>query len=260
MLRMPVRFFSLWIALLLSTSAAAATVLVDEGHGQRFSVNRQGELQLSGLAALIEGAGHRVQTHYRQLNDADLAGVDGLIISGAFSSYTQQEIKAIRQFAHGGGRVAILIHVGPLNGPLLAGLGVMVSNSVLFDMENSVGQNGLDFSARKLDPHPLFEGLDSFNLYGAWALNASAVTATNIAFTGEQAWIDLEGRRLPENNPVGSWAVAVSVGMGLGEVVVFGDDAIFQNRFLKENNRRLASNLVTWLVGGKLPPAQTAAL
>ncbi|RWW93206.1 DUF4350 domain-containing protein [Aestuariirhabdus litorea] len=244
----------------LSLSAAAATILVDEGHGQRFSVTREGELQLSGLAALIEGAGHRLQTHHRQLNEADLATADGLIISGAFSAYSDQEIRAIRQFAHGGGRVAILIHVGPLNGPLLAGLGVLVSNSVLFDMDNSVGQNGLDFSVRSLSDHPLFEGIDSFNLYGAWALNASAVTATNIAFTGEQAWIDLEGRRAPEHNPVGVWPVAVSVSMGLGEIVVFGDDAIFQNRFLKENNRRLADNLVNWLVGGRLPRGQTASL
>jgi hypothetical protein len=31
--------------------------------------------------------------------------------------------------------------------------------------------------------------------------------------------------------------------------VVFGDDAMFQNRYLDENNSRLAANLSGWLAG-----------
>jgi len=225
----------------------AETILVDEGHGQRFSVASDGELQLSGLGMLVANKGHRIEIHNGPINEQVLLAARGLIISGPFTSYSVDEIRAIRRFAHLGGRIAVMIHVGPLNGLLLAGLGVQVSNGVLFDPENIVGRGGREFSAHKLDRHPLFEGVDSFKLYGAWALNTSASTARSIAFTGHRAWIDLHGQHNSTNNPVSSWAVVVSVKMGSGEVVVFGDDAIFQNRFLEGGNLRLAENLVTWL-------------
>jgi len=32
-----------------------------------------------------------------------------------------------------------------------------------------------------------------------------------------------------------------------GDFVIFGDDAIFQNRFLDDDNRKLATNLGKWL-------------
>jgi len=230
------------------------TIVVDEGHGQRFSVASEGELQLSGLGMLAESSGHQIEIHKGPINNQVLLVARGLIISGPFTSYSVDEIRAIRSFAHRGGRIAIMIHVGPLNGLLLAGLGVQVSNGVLFDPQNPLGRGGREFSAHKFSHHPLFESVDSFNLYGAWALNTSASTARGIAFTGHRAWIDLHGQHNSTNNPVSSWAVVVSVEMGSGEVVVFGDDAIFQNRFLEGGNLRLAENLVKWLTGERQGP------
>jgi hypothetical protein len=44
-----------------------------------------------------------------------------------------------------------------------------------------------------------------------------------------------------------NFAVVVAGGIGSGEFLIFGDDAIFQNRFLTGNNAQLARNLVSWL-------------
>jgi hypothetical protein len=49
------------------------------------------------------------------------------------------------------------------------------------------------------------------------------------------------------NEVVGSVGVIVAGELGAGRFVVFGDDAIFQNKFLDEQNRRLAKNLARWL-------------
>jgi len=43
------------------------------------------------------------------------------------------------------------------------------------------------------------------------------------------------------------FGVVVVGHLGQGRYVVFGDDALFQNRFFDESNRRLAINLVNWL-------------
>ena len=49
----------------------------------------------------------------------------------------------------------------------------------------------------------------------------------------------------------GPFTVAVSGTLGAGLFAVFGDDAIFQNRYLDEDNGRLAANLSGWLAGGQ---------
>jgi hypothetical protein len=46
---------------------------------------------------------------------------------------------------------------------------------------------------------------------------------------------------------VGSFGVVVSGDLGNGRFIVFGDDAIFQNKFLDNSNRQLAKNLARWL-------------
>ena len=44
-----------------------------------------------------------------------------------------------------------------------------------------------------------------------------------------------------------SFSVLVSGPHGSGELAVFGDDAMFQNRFLTGQNLELAHNLAAWL-------------
>jgi hypothetical protein len=76
--------------------------------------------------------------------------------------------------------------------------------------------------------------------------------ATVIARTSPEASIDRSGD--PATAPKGalqSFGVAVAGNFGKGQFVVFGDDAIFQNKFLDEENTLLARNLVAWLLTGK---------
>jgi hypothetical protein len=42
--------------------------------------------------------------------------------------------------------------------------------------------------------------------------------------------------------------VVIAGSLGRGEFAVFGDDAIFQNRFLKDENLLLGKNLVKWML------------
>ena len=49
---------------------------------------------------------------------------------------------------------------------------------------------------------------------------------------------------------VQSFPLVLSGKKGTGRFVVFGDDAIFQNRFMDDHNTRLAQNLSAWLCAG----------
>ena len=72
-------------------------------------------------------------------------------------------------------------------------------------------------------------------------------TAGIIAATSEDAWVDLDGnRKLSAADAVQSFGVVVAGTLGKGQFLVFGDDAIFQNKFLDDDNRRLANNLAEW--------------
>ena len=96
-------------------------------------------------------------------------------------------------------------------------------------------------------PTQLFSGINSFSAYGVWALKPGA-SSSAIARTSPEAWVDLKGDNIfSEGDAVGAFAVVVMGTLGKGDFVVFGDDAIFQNRFLDDNNRKLAINLGTWL-------------
>ena len=71
-----------------------------------------------------------------------------------------------------------------------------------------------------------------------------------IAATSDDAWLDLDRdrQRSQKTEPAQRFAVAVSAHEGEGKYVVFGDDAIFQNRFLQGENHKLARNLARWFL------------
>jgi hypothetical protein len=53
--------------------------------------------------------------------------------------------------------------------------------------------------------------------------------------------------KLSKGDIVQSFGVVVQGTHGAGRFVVFGDDAIFQNKFLDASNKQLARNLARWL-------------
>lgn len=68
-----------------------------------------------------------------------------------------------------------------------------------------------------------------------------------IASSSLQAWIDLHHDKVQTKEETASFGVACAGDLGKGGFLVFGDDAIFQNKFLDANNKALAVNLASWL-------------
>lgn len=242
---------ALLLVLSLPLAASAQTVLFDQGHGELFRIDRTDALQLSGLAELFRAAGWQVRTAEAALTAEQMAGIDALVISGPFQPFTAAEQEAILAFLEKGGRLAVMLHIGPPASDLLHRLGVSHANGVLRERQDVLNEQPLDFKVSRLQPHPLFAGIEAFSLFGGWPLVNDSEQVQLIAFTGPQAWVDLNrNKELDADDAVQSFAVAAAGSVGKGEFVVFGDDAIFQNRYLEEYNGPLGRNLVRWL-GGK---------
>lgn len=248
----------LWISLLLFTLLglpqsllAAPVVLFDEGHAQLFLAKGERPLDLSALAGVFTATGYDVRTTSQPLDDNQLAGIDVLVSSGAFRAFAPEEIAAIQAFVKRGGGVAVMLHIAPPVGGLLHALGVEFTNYTLREQSNLIGGNRLDFRVRSLSVHPLTTGLPDFAVYGAWALRGTVASTVAVAQTSAHAWADLNGdEALSTGDAVQSFAVVVAGESGRGRFAVFGDDALFQNRYLEGNNRKLAENLVHWLRPG----------
>lgn len=236
--------------LLLSASVALAgpTVLFDEGHGQRFTVAGTAELDLSRFAAVFTDAGYSVKTATAKLTVDTLADVDVLVISGAFSPLDSKEIEAVSAFIERGGQLCVMLHIAPSLTALMDRLGVVASSSVIREEKHIIGNDPLNFYVTHLAASPLFEGIGRFALYGGWALNPEKDSVATIASTGTEAWVDLNGdKRFDSGDARQAFAVAIAGTIASGRFVIFGDDAIFQNKFLKDENTILARNLAQWL-------------
>jgi hypothetical protein len=243
------------IALLISCGAAVSawcgpTVLFDQGHGQRFFPDKPGPLDLSSSAKVFRDAGYTIRISDGGISDEALAGVDALVVSGTFHPYSAAELETVTTFLGKGGRLCITLHIGVTIGDLLHHIGVDFSNGVIHETENQIMGNPLNFQVTRLESHPLTAGLKRFNVYGAWALMNMNEDARIVALTSPTSWVDLDGnQKLSYDDVVQSFGVVVAGRYGRGEFVVFGDDAIFQNKFLGPDNLRLARNLAEWLKG-----------
>ena len=226
---------------------AAPKVLFDNGHGERFQVQEEGPLQLSGLAEVFQGAGLQVGTVDQPLSDATLAGAQALVISGAFTPLHPNEVEAVARFIENGGKVAIMLHIAPPMASLLSRLQVRYTNGVILEQQNVIDNDPLRFKVDRLSDHPVLQGMSDFSLYGAWGLVNENETTRIVAATSPQAWIDLNRDKAQAKEETATFGVAVTGEVGKGGFMVFGDDAIFQNKFLEGNNRILAANLAGWL-------------
>ncbi len=223
-------------------------ILFDQGHNQRFVIEEKGDLQLSKLAEIMRGQGTSVSSTKTCLSDDSLKGVTALVISGPFEALRPDEVEAVARFIERGGRLAAMLHIGPPLTGLLARLDLDHSNAVLHERSNVIDTD-INFRITSLSDSPLFTGLNQFSVYGAWALEPGKAGIA-IAQTSPGAWADLDGDKvLSKGDVIGAFAVAVSGTLGAGSFVVFGDDAMFQNRYLDENNSKLAINLSGWLAG-----------
>lgn len=232
----------------ISQGADRNVVYFDQGHGQLFLADRGETLDLSGLAGLFSQSGFTVRTGRENLSDELLSTINALVISGPFKSFSTEEIESVRRFIQKGGSISVMLHIGPPAGELLHSLGVDFSNGVIREREGVIDNEPLNFKVTHLKSHELTTGLKQFNLYGGWAVMNSDDQSEVIAETGPTAWVDLNrDKRFSSGDAVQNFGVAVAGKMGGGRFVVFGDDAIFQNKFLVGDNLHLGKKLVEWL-------------
>ena len=224
------------------------TVIFDQGHGQKFVIEKDGELQLSRLSGLLKGKGYDVKINVVQINDAALNTADVLIISGAFQSLSPEEINAVIIFLERGGKLCVMLHIPqPLTG-LMSRLKVYASNGVIQEQENTINNAPMDFYITNMGKHKITKGLKRIGVHGAWALMTKSTNAQIIARTGPKAWIDLNrDGKFNETDARQSFGVVIAGTLGKGRYVIFGDDAIFQNKFLDQENIPLAKNLADWM-------------
>jgi uncharacterized protein DUF4350 len=251
--RVPILMLSI-LFLLFSTvpSHARTSVLFDQGHGQRFLIERGGDLDLSLFAGTFRDLGHQVSISTDALTGKLLDGVDILLISGPFRPYSPEEIETVARFVEHGGALCLTLHIAPPLSALLYRLGIDHSNGVIHEEEGTIEGDPLNFRVTRLESHPLFEGIQQFTLHGAWALLDTRTGVHSIARTSPSAWIDLNGNGgFDPEDARQSFTVAVAGEAGKGRFVVIGDDAVFQNKFLKDDNLTLGHNLAAWLAGSR---------
>lgn len=251
---------ALLLALLSSAPALAGgpvppVVLFDEGHGQLFRAAGDRPLDLSSLAAVVTGLGASVRTSRDALTPGSLAGVRALVVSGPFAPVTVAESDAVVAWVEAGGSLVLMLHIeSPLH-VLLSQLGVAVTNGVLREEAGVIRGEPLNFRVSRFARHPLTKGLAAFSVYGAWGFRPAGPGVEAIASTSDRAWLDKnrDGVFDPGDSRH-AFDVAVAGRRGRGRFAAFGDDAMFQNQFLRGDNGQLARNLVRWLLAGAAGP------
>ncbi len=232
----------------VQAEAKKRTVIFDQGHGQKFVIEKEGDLQLSRLSGLLKKEGYDVKVNAGQMNDATLNTADVLLISGAFQPFSHEEINAIIRFLERGGKLCVMLHIPqPLTG-LMNRLKVYASNGVIQEQENTINNAPKEFFITNMEKHEITKGLKKIGVHGAWALMTDSTTARIIARTGPKAWIDLNrDGKFNETDARQSFGVVIAGTLGKGRYVIFGDDAIFQNKFLDQENMPLGKNLADWM-------------
>jgi hypothetical protein len=224
------------------------TVIFDQGHGQKFVIEKEGDLQLSRLSGLLKGKGYDVKVNAGQIDDAALKTANVLLISGAFQPLSAEETDAVIRFVERGGKLCLMLHIPhPLTG-LMSRLKVYASNGVIQEQENTINNAPKDFYITNMGRHEITKGLKKIGVHGAWALMTDSTTAKVIARTGPKAWIDLNrDGKFNATDAQQSFGVVIAGTLGKGKYVIFGDDAIFQNKFLDQENMSLGKNLANWM-------------
>jgi len=231
-----------------SIALAATSILFDEAHKQPFKIGGDAPLDLSSLAALCQEQGFIVNQNEELFTEEGLNGTDVLVISGAFQPLNEDEIAAVVKFVEGGGGLAVMLHIAPPLSELMHKLEVDFTNGTLREATQVIDGNPLDFTVTSFADFPVTNGLESFSIYGSWALRGTAPNVVALAKTTKHGWVDLDHDNRPSQaDAMQEFAVVVGGELGLGRFIVVGDDAVFQNRFLDDANKQLAVQMLEWL-------------
>lgn len=249
-MRLSIWLFASMMAFATLARAEGPVVMFDQGHGQRFLIEKPGDLSLSALAATFAAAGAEVKSTGQDLLPHALEGVKVVVTSGAFVPHKPQEVQALYNFVKNGGSLAVMMHIAPTYSKLLSAFRVAGASGVVHETENVVGVESTDFNVVNFNKeHPLFAGVASFAAHGAWGVTSNSKEIVLVAETSKGAWIDLNRNKIRDEKaePLNTLGIVAAGQFGKGKVVIFGDDAIFQEKFLVEGNKKLAENMARWL-------------
>jgi len=231
----------------------AAHTVFDLSHAEIFSPVANGELDYTSFHDMIKAAGVTTAVNTETITPKRLSGVKTYVIAGPAMGFTEQEGAALRNFVKNGGNLLVLTHIAPPVAPITSMFGILISNFVVAEQNNTIEGRSQDFLVTKFSGHPVTSGLEKIAVYGTWGLMAEPGKETKnaavVAATSEKAWADLNrNRALNEDEPVQEFGIIAVSGLGKGKVVVVADDAPFANKFLGQaDNRKLAENIIGWL-------------
>ncbi len=188
-------------------------VVWDVDHEPVFPVSHYSKLISQFEAEVIEGGVE------------ELENSKAYILSGVTRNFTDEEVEEISKFVENGGKLVILIHIPPANlKPLLERFGVEVSERP-YEITEII--------AVPTEESILTEGVNEIYMRGVFPVNGSL-------------FVVKKDRTIVFGEAKGG--VAKFTKFGKGEVLVFGDDAMFLNSYIgKADNLRLAKNIAKWI-------------
>ncbi len=222
-------------------------VAFDMAHNEIFSPENTGRLHYSSFYNGFKKAGAKASVNTRLVTPAILEGLDAYVIAGPASPLVTPEILALKDFVHEGGSLLVLLHISAPVARLTEAFGIIVSNFVVSEKENTIGGRSQDFYVTDITDSPVTRGLKKIAVYGTWALLPES-GAKGVAKTSKKAWADLNrNRKKDKGEPTDSFAIVAVKEFGRGRVVVVADDAPFANAFINiGDNTRLSRNIINW--------------
>lgn len=222
-------------------------VAFDLAHNEIFSPENDGKLDYSTFYNGFKEAGAKASVNMRLVTPEVLKDLDAYVIAGPASPFITPEAIALQSFVHNGGSLLVLLHISSPVARLTETFGIILSNFVVSEKENTIEGKSQDFFVTDFAPSPVTKGLKKIAVFGTWGLMTER-NATVVARTSNKAWADLNRNRTKEKDePTQSFGIIAVKKFGAGRVVVVADDAPFANSFINiGDNTRLAKNIINW--------------
>jgi hypothetical protein len=232
-------------------------VAFDMAHNEIFSPENTGRLHYSSFYQGFKKAGAETSVNMRTVTPAVLKDLDAYVIAGPASPLITPEILALKSFIGDGGSLLVLLHISGPVARLTEAFGIVVSNFVVSEEENTIEGRSQDFYVTKLSDSPVTKGLKKIAVYGTWALLPDN-EENSVAKTSEKAWADLNrNRKKDKGEPTQAFTIVAVKKYKAGRVVVVADDAPFANAFINVgDNARLASNIIEWFKANPVVPQE----
>ena len=133
---------------------AAAHTVFDFSHAEIFSPVASGELDYTSFHEMIKASGVTTAVNTETVTSKKLSGVKTYVIAGPAMGFTEQEGTALKNFVKNGGNLLILAHISPPVAPITSMFGILISNFVVAEQNNTIEGRAQDFLVTKFSEHP----------------------------------------------------------------------------------------------------------